>query len=225
MHNSDILKFREKIDNDEGLKSKRNILVSLSVILISFNFTGATLHEANTFIFKLKFTNQENFTHLFTVAILFMTIRYYAYAKSYHDQLFDFWSKRMLSDYRVFHYTPKEEDISGLLSGRIDVWPGDEVGIQNPNYKIAGIFKRNLTYKTTGYDEIHGEYYSSENIELNKYDEKWTRLDYLKLLAFEARYQIEALVKHRETLDLLFPYIISAIALLSLIIRRFYMQS
>lgn len=225
MNKMDINRFREAIDSDEGLKSKRKILISLCVILIGLNFSGATLHEANTFIFKIKFTNHENILYLFAISILFLTLRYYGYAKSYHDQLFLFWSKRMLSDYRVFCYTPKEEDISGLLSKRIDIWPGDEPGIQSPNYKINGIFQRNLTYETKGYDEVHGEYSYQSDIELNAYKDKWNRKDYFELLSYEARYQLEALFKYRETLDLLFPYIISFIALFSFFVRSVLVSS
>ncbi|MBB1336596.1 hypothetical protein [Pseudoalteromonas sp. SR44-2] len=221
----DINEFRKTIDSDEGLKSKRKILISLCVILIGLNFSGATLHEANTFIFKLKFTNHENILYLFAISILYLTLRYYGYAKSYHDQLYLFWTKRMLSDYRVFCYTPKEEEINGLLGKRIDIWPGDEPGIQSPNYKIKGIFQRNLTYEATEHDEHDGGYYYQNDIELNTYKDEWGRKDYFKLLSYEAKYQLEALFKYRETLDLLFPYIISFIALSSFFVRSILISS
>jgi len=216
----DINKFRKAIDSDDGLKSKRKILISLCVILIGLNFSGATLHEANTFIFKLKFTNHENIINLLAISIMYLTLRYYGYAKQYHEKLFVYWSQRMLDDYRVFCYFPKEENISGLLSARIDVWSGDEPGIQSPKYKINGLFKRNITYKTDDYDEINGQRYFERNIELNDYNNEWRRRDYLKLLSYEARYQIIALFTDRESLDLLFPYIISIVALVSFICRN-----
>lgn len=214
-----LSEFRERIDNDAGLKSKRKILVGLSIVMIGFNIAGATLHEANTIIFKLEIKHHENLLYLFSISILYMTLRYYGYAKIYHDQLFHLWTKRMLGDYRVFSYTPKLEEIDGLLGKIIDVWPGDNPGIQTPNYKVAGVFKRNLTYECAGQDEIHGEYAYYENIELNRYSNNWKFRDFLNLLSFEFKYQLEALLKYRESLDLLFPYILSAIALLSLAFR------
>ncbi|WP_306519253.1 hypothetical protein [Rheinheimera sp.] len=215
----DINDFREKLDADEGLISKPRILVSLSVIFIALNISGASLQEANTLIFKIKFTRHKNLIYLFFISISFMLLRYYAYAKSYHDLLFSFWSKRMISDYKIFQYTPKEEAISGLLSKRIDVWPGDEPGIQDLKYEVARIFKRNLVYQCSGHDEIHGDYYYDSNIELNKYSETWQRKDFLILLKFEARYQLEAILKYRESLDILFPYVLGFVALFSFFIR------
>ena len=40
MNKMDINKFREAIDSDEGLKSKRKILISLCVISIGLNFSA-----------------------------------------------------------------------------------------------------------------------------------------------------------------------------------------
>ncbi len=94
---------------------------------------------------------------------------------------------------------------------------GDEPGIHNPRYKKVGVLKRNLVYTSEGQDDEHGTYSYEENIELNQYSETWTRKDLRKLLRFEMKYRIEAVLKHREYLDLMFPYILGVAAIISLI--------
>ncbi|KGJ98126.1 hypothetical protein [Thalassotalea sp. ND16A] len=220
MSQEELSQFREKIDNDDGLKSKRKILITIAVILIGMNCSGAVLQEANTFIFKIKLTNHPGLIYFISISLAYMTLRYYGYAQAYHAQLFNFWSQRMLSDYRVFSYTPTEDDITGLLGKRIDIWTGDEPGLQSPRYKVIGLFKRNLVYDSHGQDDTHGVYSYIANIELNKLNDDWKFKDFLHLLIFEARYQIESLFKYREYLDLLFPYLISLLALLTLFFRN-----
>jgi heme/copper-type cytochrome/quinol oxidase subunit 3 len=88
----------ELIDADEGLKSKRKILTITSLILLALTFSGAKVEEANTFILKLKFDNQNGIAILLVLTIVFLIIRYYNYAKPYHEKLFRAWSDRMLDD-------------------------------------------------------------------------------------------------------------------------------
>ena len=219
MDDSELKEFREAIDKDEGLKYKRRMLVTVSLVFLALNLSGASLHEANTFIFKIKFTNHTGMTYFFFISITFLILRYYAYAQAYHDKLFYFWSQRMLSDYKVFSYAPANEDITGLLGKAVNVWAGDEPGIRYPKYKVTGILKRNLVYESHQSDPENGDYLYEENIELNRYTEKWTKNDFLLLLGFEVRYRIQAIVKHREYLDLLAPYIIGALSLLSIALK------
>ena len=145
--------------------------------------------------------------------------RYYAYAQAYHEKLFYFWSQRMLSDYKVFSYTSTNEEITGLLGKAINVWAGDEPGIRQPKYKVTGLFTRNLVYESHQTDPEYGDYPYEENIDLNRYSDKWSKEDFLLLLRYEARYRIQAFIKHREYLDLLSPYIIGALALLSVVFK------
>lgn len=211
-----LQEFRNEIDNDDALKKKRKILISVCVVFIALNITGATLEEANTFIFKLKFTKAASLSYLFVCTILYLTLRYFGYAREYHEKLFNFWSSRLLSDYRVLNFNPHEHDFTGLLSPAIRVYAGDEPGIQSPSYKVTGLFKRNLTYDSENVDEYGVDYFYTANIELNRFDKKWTRRKFLSLLKFEAVYQFNAFVKSRENLDLYFPYFVSLLALLSL---------
>lgn len=221
MRRLNIDEYREKLDADDGLAAKRKVLVIVSLLLLALSVSGASIKEANTFIFKVEFSNHAGLTHLLGVAVVFLMLRYYAYAQSYHSQLFDLWAARLLSDYRVFSYDTREDKVNGLLGKAVNIWGGDELGIQDARYKKIGIFKRNLVYTSSAYDEGHGEYSYENNIELNSYSEEWTKKDFCQLLRFELKYRIEAVLKHREYLDLMFPYILGLFALLSLIYKLF----
>lgn len=221
MLGSDIDQYREDIDNDEGLAAKRRALVIVSLLLLVLSVSGASIKEANTFIFRIEFSNHDGLTYLLGVAVIFLMLRYYAYAQCYHSQLFDFWSARLLNDYRVFSYSTKEEVVQGLLGKRIGQWGGDEPGIQKPRYKRVGVLKRNILYKSEGQDDVHGTYSYNENIELNKYSKTWTTKDFRKLLSFEIKYRVEAILKHREYLDIMFPYLVGIAAIISMVVKLY----
>lgn len=197
------------------------MLVIVSLLLLALSVSGASIKEANTFIFRIEFSNYVGLTYLLGAAVIFLLLRYYAYAQSYHSQLFDFWSARLLSDYRVFSYNAANDELQGLLSKRIDIWGCDEPGIQEPRYKKVGILRRNIVYASEGQDDEHGTYSYDENIELNKYSESWTKNDYRKLLRFEIKYRVEAMLKHREYLDLMFPYLLGIAAIISLLAKLY----
>lgn len=215
----DIDKYRSDIDNDAGLAAKRRALVIASLLLLALSVSGASIKEANTFIFRVEFSNHVGLTYLLGAAVMFLMLRYFAYAQTYHNQLFDFWSTRLLSDYRVFSYNNFEGQVHGLLGQRINLWGGDEPGIQEPRYKKIGFLKRNIVFSSQGEDHEHGQYSYDENIELNKYSETWTKKDFRKLLRFEIKHRIEAIIKHREYLDLMFPYIIGISAIISMVTK------
>lgn len=221
MSELNIDEYREQLDSDGGLSAKRKALVIASLLLLALSVSGAAIKEANTFIFRVEFSNHAGLTYLLGVAVAFLMLRYYAYAQSYHSQLFDFWSARLLSDYRIFSYDNSEDEVNGLLGKAVNVWGGDEPGIQEARYKKVGILKRNLVYTSYGQDERHGDFSYDENIELNRYSEKWTKKDFRRLLRFEFIYRVEGVFKHREYLDLMFPYLLGFCALLSLIYKLF----
>ncbi|WP_441004595.1 hypothetical protein [Pseudocolwellia agarivorans] len=215
----DLNKFREELDNDLGFNSKRKTLIIVCLVFLALNLSGAKLEEANTFIFKIKFTDYQGLSFLFFTCIIFLTLRYFSYAQNYHNQLFNFWSTRMFGDYKLFYYDSRIGEVKGHLENAFDVCGGDEPGIQKPFYVISGIFQRSISYDSKGHDEEEGDFYFKQYVNLNKYNDKWGRLDYLKLLSFEFKYQFEALFKYRESLDLLSPYIISICSLISFIFK------
>ncbi|WP_429112088.1 hypothetical protein [Aeromonas veronii] len=98
MLSENLLSYRKRIDEDAGLQSKRKLLVLLSVLMLAIDFTGATFKEANTFIFKIEFENQSGLNVFLLLSVVYLLIRYYAYAHSYHEELYNLWSGRMLED-------------------------------------------------------------------------------------------------------------------------------
>jgi len=208
MANMTVDEFRSVMDNDAGFKSKRRALVFVSLLLLALVVSGAEIKEANTFIFKIEFTNHVGLKYLLVLAVLSCMFRYYAYSEKYHAQLFNFWSERMLNDSKVFYYDRESESVGGLLGKKIEIYGGDEPGIQSPTYKKTGILKRSIGYPSRGVDDYHGEYSCTEYIELNTYSKDWGRAEFLKLVGAEMRYRAEAWIKYRETLDLASPYLL-----------------
>ena len=77
----DIDQYRDNIDKDEGLAAKRCALVIVSLLLLALSVSGASIKEANTFIFRIEFSNHVGLTYLLGAAVIFLLLRYYAYAQ------------------------------------------------------------------------------------------------------------------------------------------------
>lgn len=69
-------------------------------------------------------------------------MRYYAYAHSYHQELYELWSNRMLKNRNVFYYDKDAKIVRGLLGYAVTVWGEEEPGIEASKYHISGLFKR-----------------------------------------------------------------------------------
>lgn len=214
-----LTEFRKSIDSDEGLQSKRKLLVMVCVTFLALNLSGATLEEANTFIFKITFSNYAGLSYLFVAGVIFLTLRYYSYAQDHQSKLYDLWSGRLLADYKVFIYDHEDEEVRGLLGNAIKVYGGDEPGIRDAKYHISGFFQRSICYPSEGMDDVRGPYSYTEYISLSKFNEKWRPKHYLWLLILELKYQLEATFKYRESLDLLAPYLLSISAIVSYILK------
>lgn len=213
-----LTEFRKSIDQDDGLNSKRKLLVVVCVIFLSLNLTGATIEEANTFLFKIKFSNHAGLGYLFLAGIVFLTIRYYAYAQDYHSKLFDFWSGRMLADDRILMLSHEYGVIGGVLKPVFESANANPEHVENTRYYVGGIFKRYISFPFNG--EFDGvSYVIRSRIELNKFNENWKFKDYLRILTVEFKYQVEAVFRYRESLDLLAPYLLSIAAILSYIFK------
>ncbi len=213
MSEEKLIEYRKKLDTDEGLQGKRKLLVGLSILMLAINFTGAVFKEANTFIFKIEFTNQSGLSYFLLLAVLFLLIRYYTYAHHYHEELYKLWSSRMLRDRKILHYHYEAERVDGLLMHAINVWGGDEPGIQASKYHITGLFQRGLLYPTEHHHEDGIEEYE-ELISLTNFKDGWRKRDYIKLLGYEFKYQFTAFFKYRENLDLVGPYLLGVSALI-----------
>ncbi|WP_432738907.1 hypothetical protein [Pseudomonas kurunegalensis] len=204
--------FRKAMDDDENFKKKRANLFYLSLLLIAIIISGAEIKEANTLIFKIEFTDYENLQWLLIAGILYSVLRYYAYSEKYRNELFKQWSGKMFRDYRIYTYDVEEEVVGGLLEKAVDVWGGDEPGLVDAEYRKTGILRRSIAYPTR---EMHerGEAYFHRHISLNTFTDKWKFKHLMTLFRYEIKYRVNAWVSHRETLDLVAPYLLAACAL------------
>lgn len=205
--------FRKAMDADDGFKNKRRNLFLLSILLIAIVVSGADIKEANSLIFKIEFADHENLKWLLIAGICYSVLRYYAYSETYRNKLVEQWSSKMMGDRAVYYYSEYSEEVGGLLEKAVDVYGGDEPGLINAVYIRTGLFKRVIEYPSM---EVHGEdgpQHFRRLIDLNNYNENWKRRDFMLLLWIELKYRLNAWVAHRETLDLVAPYVLAAGAL------------
>jgi len=216
------LSLKERIDADEGLKSKRVMLTTVSLILLAVTFTGAVIEEANTFIFKIDFKHAEGLSILLALVILFLLIRYYSYARQYHDELTEIWKKDFMYDDRV-NYREESGELSGLMEKKAPE------GYKKSQY--------DYTHNDTHNDTHWSEFYTSKYLVLryfeyiefdptNSFIDELHTINILKdigvrayfiVLKIEWKNRILGLIKCPENLDIRAPYLLGLTALLSLI--------
>ncbi|MNZ02308.1 hypothetical protein D3C78_189480 [compost metagenome] len=219
-------KTLESMNEDSDLRAKRKLLIIISVLLMAMSVSGATLLEANTFIFKIGFSNTEGLGYLLFIGNLTLTVRYYSVAYQYHVKLYDMWANEMISDSQVFGYTCDDDHYiypRGLLS-KIEVFSKGFNEFQRPEenelhkfvlkYEVSGLFMRAVSYECD-----MGEYHKIERVSLSSFGNGWGYRDFFKILKFELKYQSNALFRRAEYLEILLPYIISILSMLSFIFK------
>lgn len=214
--------LRERIDVDEGLKSKRNALIWVSLVLLTVTFTGAVIKEANTFILKIEFMQGEAISILLLLAIGFLGIRYYSYARKYHKELTKLWKKDFFRDDLILIEDYQTREPSGLL---VNLSPKgferDYPNLGHPElqsdwdwfYETKWLFFRYFVYEETN---THvGETVRVERVNLFAKSFR----GYLIVLMIEFRCQLSGYYKYPENLDIQAPYFISLFAMLSLVFQ------
>lgn len=212
--------FRSAMDNDKAFQSKRKALVFTSLLLLALVVSGAQIKEANTFIFKIEFLNHEGLRCLLVISVMACMLRYYSYSERYYAQLFDFWSTRMLSDSDIYYLDQEAGQISGVLGKKVYLDYG-RYDMERPVYKKTGFSKRSVGLPTSEVHDFHGEIFYKKYFSLNDCSSAWKPKDFRKLLLIELKYRVEALVRYRETLDLISPYFLGVGSLLAFIISLF----
>lgn len=216
----------DKMKNDSDFQSKRKQLIIVSILLMAMSLSDASLKEANTFIFKIDFSNSAAFGWLVFVGVIVLIIRYYSFAFKYHSYLYDVWANAMMQDRRVFVYYIDEDNSyfiahglfsklkENLCSMDIDahVFERDKI---KPKYKINGILKRGITY-----DYHNGLQVKTDSVNLNEFNECWTRKDLYELLKLEFEHQKNAVLQQPEYLDISLPYLIASLSLISFIFKH-----
>lgn len=202
----------EQIDADEGLKSKRKLLTITSLILLALSFSGAKVEEANSFVLKLSFDNDRGIATLLVLVIIMLLIRYYNYAYQYHQVLYRLWSKRLLDDPYFWSYHSNSDDISGLI---YDLAPNG-MNFEVLSYS-SGTFSFGYATGTLFFGRKIEYYWSDDERDPEESFQAvsvgWR--NYFKVLRLEMRYQAESFFVYRENLDILAPYFLGIIAILS----------
>lgn len=209
----------ERIDGDAGLKAKGRLLTIISLLFIAIMLTGASIEEANTFVFKVIVTNQSGIPALLLLSILFLTIRYYSYARPFHSELEKVWTGRLLKNsfyLRADYHTGEPE---GLI---FNIQP-DGFGLGDPSFGYQNNDHHNFDYHRGWFLCRYIDYYwYRDNYEGDTRISLFKTLsfsDYLYALKLEVKYRVESLVKDREYLDILGPYFIALLALVSFFFR------
>lgn len=205
--------FRKSIDADEGFKKKRANLFYLSLLLLAIVVSGADIKEASSLIFKIEFKSHENLPWLLVAGVVYSMLRYYAYSESYRKRLFKQWSDKMLSNPAIYYLDHEIHEVTGHIGEAINIYGGDEPGLAAPEYLKTGVWQRRIAYPSKENHSFHGECDITRYVDLNAYSKTWTRKDFLLLLWFETQYKVNAWISHRETLDLVAPYLLAACAL------------
>lgn len=213
--------------SDERLASARKILMIVSILFLTINISAAKLLEANTFIFKVSFSNSAGFNVILLVGVLILTVRYYSLAYPYHGIIFQSWSNEMLHDELVlsqFRDEPTampgveghEVIVGGLLSKHPIIKNLVVENLKNSPRSLA------LTYKMRGFLSRYVYYYHYDNgkkiwigIELNVKLGQWGWKDLVKLLFIENKYQFLSFIKRHESLEIMLPYGVSLISIYS----------
>lgn len=210
--------FHSKLDSDKGLKSKRHMVMYVALITLALTLSAATVNEANTFLFKLKFLKPEGLMTLLFLANIFCFIRYTNYSRVHENTLSEIWQKRLFSDERIKkanHEQQRYEGILGKLFTEIDEEESHTGATIQVKYKNIFLFFPRLifTYHHIDYDETAIKYYPLIN--------KITKRKFLSFLWIEESLKWHFIYNSRETLDLAAPKIISIAALISIFSRDY----
>jgi hypothetical protein len=199
----------EQIDNDEGLKSKRKMLIIVSLITLALTFADAKIEEVNTFIFKLSFGNNGGITFLLVCSIVFLLIRYFTYARPYHEKIYKLWSTRMLDDPFFFVHQQHDDEFTGFVVEKApknvnfyEQMMDHECSI-DWSYKRSAFLQRKVLYQI---------FHKQDDYEI-AVPVGWK--NYPKTFLLELKYQFESYFIYRENLDIYAPYFLGLAAIFS----------
>lgn len=210
--------FHKKLDADIGLKSKRQQVTYVSLVILAINLSGATIQEANTFLFKIHFLRPEGLHALLAISLLFCIIRYLNYSYKYSKQLSELWKGRFLKDERILQFDIHGNEYQGLLSPSVNqefnslyqmIRNGEAESLKT-QYR-CGL----LPYKKAVILSFTNEYGDEKKIKIKIGIKEIGTIDWLRVALIEWSYRITSYFTYRETLDLRAPYIIMALAFTS----------
>lgn len=207
-------KIQIRIDKDEGLRSKRRMLTITSLIFLAIQFSGAQISEINAYIFKLKFSSQNGIQVFLLAAIIFLLIRYYSYARSYHSELKKLWFTSMLASEGYFSCCDYSGECGGILYKKADSYLNlDALGYdEHSSYEGHEYVCKILLRRYFRVHWIDGGHENSKDFNVLS---EFGLGQYFLILANEIRYQFKSFLIDRENMDIVSPYLFGILALLS----------
>lgn len=200
----------KRIDEDLALASSRKYLMVTSLVLLALLFSGATVTEANTFIFKLTFTKAGGIADLLLLSVAFLLIKYYSNTSKYHKAIYDDWTDRALKHPFFFLVCEHSDGQSGHV---VDIAPdyavfndygfGYEEGEQL-NWKLHVNFLLNAQIQ---YD-LFNRYGHIQDKKVYVFQLK-SLIKSIKALWIILKHWIEAQARFRESLEIYAPYFIA----------------
>ena len=215
----------EQINNDVTLASCKKTLIILSSILLALTFSGAKVTEANTFIFKITFSNPTGFTSLLLLVIGYLLIRYNSISSEYVTNFNLQWPRKVLNSPFYKGYDSTDNLSYGFVANLLE----PDIYINEPKYKDVNN-PCNLRY------DLKTELFYNAYIELTETDKHSHRisnkkkyylrtsknkLDYKKAVSIMFYYWLIEQFRNREFLELYSPMFIGFIAVFCSVWSKF----
>ncbi|QRV23347.1 hypothetical protein [Marinomonas foliarum] len=216
--------FHKAIDEDKGFKTQRNLITYISFVILAVNFSGAIIKEANTFLFKIDFSNPKGIILLLSITLAFCIIRYLNYAQKYLKSLSQFWKERFLDDYRIKYYDHESGEVGGLFGSIISTSRDHHLQDEERQGKTTEASSNYITH-INPLNRVYAETWAvvQNQKESGTYFPLLSHLGkrkFLKVLNIEFSYRFSAYIYHRENLDILAPILLATCAYLSIVFHE-----
>ena len=212
----------EQISNDTVLASCKKTLIILSSILLALTFSGAKITEANTFIFKITFTNPVGLSSLMLLAIGYLLIRYNSLSNLYVESFQKQWSEKVKSNYFYRNFDYHNDVVYGfipyLFKPYVDL---NNESIKRSNYDFVEYdLKTRLFFNAFFYLTTHDESGPSKPVKIYLFSSR-SKLKYLAAVSIIFYYWLIEQFRHREFLELYSPIFIGLTAVFCSVWARF----
>lgn len=202
----------KNISQDLALKSSRKHLVVVSVTLLALLFSGAQISEANTFLFKLTFTNTNGVADLLLLMVGFLLVKYYSNASKYHKAIYDDWTDRVLK-HRIYYNIC--EHTSGQSGWVVNIAPdyikfNDDL-LYAEDKKFDWTLHTNFFFNAQIQYDLHTRngYVRDQKIHVFRFNSPIKSLNALYVIF---KHWLEAQTRYRESLEIYAPYFIAFFA-------------
>ncbi|MCG9768642.1 hypothetical protein L1D59_08470 [Pseudoalteromonas piscicida] len=106
MAKPDYAFLKDEVENNSNLKTTGKFLTYVSLLTIAILMSGATIKEANTFLFKIIFTHPDALFQLLLLCLAFLLIKYHSVANEYHSRAIEVWAENAKTIKYLFDIDP-----------------------------------------------------------------------------------------------------------------------